>query len=376
MSHQRLHEIRKEVERGNVSERTVDELSLFKYTKQCQYDNAWNRTNKRCRGIIFNTITGTIVNRPFDKFFNMGERPNTMPKVLRSKLKHGVEAYDKLDGSCISIFYYDGRWRCSTPGSITSPQAKYAEMVLLLKYDLSKLPTDLTYVCEMVAPFDRQDKVVDYGSRNDLTLLAAFEKKWDQTEVPRGRLRTLFADTGIELAPMYPLDSEDPFGTKVPDGKEGFVLLFHDGLRVKVKGRWYKHWARIISGITLKNVAELLEVSDDDSVRKELTPRGAPPEIKENLDDTIAEVNLIREEVEEEVDKWWIQAEDYTDFKACAEIFKQAGPVRHILFARMRGNKDGEQRALWSRVKDRICEKNKALASHGEDNQEESEAGS
>ena len=85
MSHQALALVRKEVERGHVTERTHGPLSLYKYSPSCTYDKAWNKTNMRCRGIVFDTSTGAIVCRPFNKFFNLNERPSTKARYVLSK---------------------------------------------------------------------------------------------------------------------------------------------------------------------------------------------------------------------------------------------------------------------------------------------------
>lgn len=349
MSHQVLHQIRKEVERGNVKERSYGDLSLFKYTPSCVYDKAWNKTNLRCRGIIFNSQTGTIVGRPFNKFFNVGERPNTKVKILNNRAKKmGIFATAKLDGSMTSIWWYQGMWHCATPGSITSPQARYALLNLLPRYNLKGLPRDITYVCEFISPTDRSDKVVNYGDREDLTLLAAFENKWDLTEVPRQRVESFAAKAGLPIVDEYQLDPEDPWGTEIPRGEEGFVVRFDDGFRVKVKSRWYMKWHRVLGQITTNNLIQLFEDAGDPRC---LLSREAPPHAREKLDDIVSYITKLKQEIEIEVDKWWNKAEDHTNFKQCAELFKQAGDIQHILFARMRGNEQGERSAIYKRIK-------------------------
>ena len=100
MSFQRLSELRKEVARDHIVERPVDHLSLFQYSFGCIKRKAWNNTTTKARGIVFDTNTGTVVCRPFTKFFNVGERSNTKIKILARKLqKQKAFATQKLDGT-------------------------------------------------------------------------------------------------------------------------------------------------------------------------------------------------------------------------------------------------------------------------------------
>ncbi len=353
MSHQVLQQIRREVAAGAVTEGTLGDLSIFKYSPDCVYDSMWNDVVKRCRGIVFDTTTGTIVARPFDKFFNVNERPDTNVRLLEKKAQsQKMVATKKLDGSMISIWNYKGTWHCSTPGGLSSPQAQHAEG-LLVKYNLSKLPTDLTYVCELICPWDRKDKVVDYGDRDELVLLAAFENRWDLVEVPRSRLVALSMGTGLQLVEIYPLDEEDPWSTPIPVGEEGFVVRFEDGLRVKVKSRWYMHWHRLLSQVSYKHMIELLEGGGDP---KTVLSKDAPPHAKAALDDILAHILTLKENIESEVDEWWLKADDTTDFKACAELFRHAGPIQHLLFARMRGHEIGYQKCLYKMIRTQVKE--------------------
>jgi RNA ligase len=59
-----------------------------------------NALRRECRGIIFDNETGALLRRPYHKFFNVNERPETM----KLDLTRGHTVYDKLDGSMIVPF--------------------------------------------------------------------------------------------------------------------------------------------------------------------------------------------------------------------------------------------------------------------------------
>jgi len=350
MSFEALNHIKTQVARGAVRERAEGNLSLFEYSAQCMFDDMWNKTVMRCRGIVFDTAKGKVVGRPFDKFFNLNERSNTKTKILLHKAKRtGFSATKKLDGSMISFWFYEGKWHCNTPGSMGSPQAQYARDKLLPKYNLERLPQDLSYICELICPWDRKDKVIQYGPIDDLVMIAAFENKWDLVEVPKARVDMLAATAGIGRVEDLPLTVEDFLTHKIPDGEEGYVLRFDDGFRVKIKSAWYTRWHRIVGALTEKNVAELLSTGDYKSFVKDI-----PESIREGFDDVAAIVITMKEQIEKEVDQWWAQTKDPTNYKECAELFKQAGPIQAILFGRMRNNPDAEQKALWKIIQERL----------------------
>jgi RNA ligase len=205
-----LNKLWKEVEAGRVSVSQSGGLSIFKYTQETHIKNLWNETNRHARGIIF-AADGTIVARPFEKFFNLGECPQT--QVDNLPWHENVEVYEKMDGSCgIGYFGMDGpspattiipintvlgdpipMWRLATPGSMESDQAIEGTRILnewvdsetgkrptttsagwsVPKYDLQYLPTDCTPVFEIIYPENRI--VVDYAGETFLSLLAIFE---------------------------------------------------------------------------------------------------------------------------------------------------------------------------------------------------------
>ena len=61
---------------------------------------------RECRGLIFCKETGTVIRRPFHKFFNVNERAETQLGNLDFDQNHKIET--KLDGSMIAVFLLDG----------------------------------------------------------------------------------------------------------------------------------------------------------------------------------------------------------------------------------------------------------------------------
>lgn len=216
---------------------TVD-LLICNYTAKCQYDPFWTEETLMSRGLIINS-SGEIIQRPFKKFFNLGESP---------EIPDGdFHVYEKYDGSLGILYWVDDKPFIATRGSFNSEQAKKGSE-LIQNYDVSKLNRDYTYLFEIIYPFNRI--VVDYGEHEKLILLAIIE-----------------TETGLEM----PLESEVFETAKLYDGldleaikqiknekDEGFVIKWHDGFRLKYKFDEYVRLHRILTQCTARSIWDLL----------------------------------------------------------------------------------------------------------------------
>ena len=45
-------------------------LTIWNYTDKVQYDGLWDDVTLQCRGLITENVTGSVLVRPFNKFFN------------------------------------------------------------------------------------------------------------------------------------------------------------------------------------------------------------------------------------------------------------------------------------------------------------------
>jgi RNA ligase len=73
-------------------------------TTQKEKEKEYYKLLRECRGIVFDSKTGELVNRPFHKFFNInGELEECSSKYIDLKKKHYW--LEKLDGSMISAIY-------------------------------------------------------------------------------------------------------------------------------------------------------------------------------------------------------------------------------------------------------------------------------
>ncbi|MFE3492978.1 T4 RnlA family RNA ligase [Streptomyces sp. NPDC059175] len=249
------------VEAGHITRKRHPELplSIYTYTRTCQYERAWNHVTTRCRGLVADDVTGEVVALPLPKFFNVGEHASDQP-YAPALPDEPFEVYDKVDGSLAVVFHYAGRWRVASKGSFISTQARWAQRLLDGK-DTSALVPGVTYLAEILYPQNRI--VVDYGDRRDLVLLAAFAK--DGTEIALARVAGEWAGIGsvVTVWPAMPLADLLALAesNRLPGGRtatgtdaEGFVLRFASGVRAKAKLSEYVRLHKVLTGVTERDV--------------------------------------------------------------------------------------------------------------------------
>lgn len=249
------------VEAGHVTRKQHPELplSIYTYTRTCQYERVWNQVTTRCRGLVADDATGEIVALPLPKFFNVGEHVSGQP-YAPALPDEPFEVYDKVDGSLAVVFHYAGRWRVASKGSFVSIQAQWAQR-LLDGRDTSALVPGVTYLAEILYPQNRI--VVDYGDRRDLVLLAAFAK--DGTEIALARAAEDWEGIGsvVTVWPAMPLAELLALAenNRLPGGRdargtdaEGFVLRFASGVRAKAKLAEYVRLHKVLTGVTERDI--------------------------------------------------------------------------------------------------------------------------
>lgn len=246
---------------GHVTRKSHPELplSIYTYTRTCQYERVWNRVTVRCRGLVADDGTGEIVALPLPKFFNVGEHEAGQP-YAPGLPDEPFEVYDKVDGSLAVVFHYAGRWRVASKGSFISTQATWAQRLLDGK-DTSGLVPGVTYLAEILYPQNRI--VVDYGERRDLVLLAAFGKDGTEVALAEAALHWDGIGSVVTVWPAMPLAELLALAeaNRLPGGRaatgteaEGFVLRFASGVRAKAKLAEYVRLHKVLTGVTERDI--------------------------------------------------------------------------------------------------------------------------
>ena len=241
------------IERGLIQKQIHPTLplSIYNYSRTTQYDGLWDDITLACRGLVLDN-DGNVIAKPFPKFFNYEELVGN--KFEHSKIPNeDYTIYEKMDGSLGICFNYNGEWIMATRGSFTSEQAIKGRE-LLDKYSIDKLDKNNTYLFEIIYTDNRI--VVDYKGVEKLVLLSAFHTE-SGVEVPYSSLFFMY-EIGFELVTKYKDRSFEDLKLGISKDKEGYVIRFNSGMRMKIKGDEYVRLHRILTNFSSKDIWELL----------------------------------------------------------------------------------------------------------------------
>ena len=245
-------------------------LTIYNYSRECQYASLWDEVTLRCRGLIIDD-QDVIVASGFDKFFNWEE---AYPKGDIPFTDKWVWIQEKMDGSLGILFYYAGDWHLATRGSFASDQAVRGMEILKRDHDLLKFNKEAAYICEIIYPENRI--VVTYEGEKIVFLSVMYKMQ----ELSWAQAKAIMHSSGIKAESIvkthyYETLSKDLYTylkDKEEDNKEGFVLRFYpSNYRVKVKFEEYVRLHRILTEISNLDIWQgLMDEKEVSSIVKEV----------------------------------------------------------------------------------------------------------
>jgi len=222
---------------------------------------------QQCRGLIVDEADDwKIVSFPYTKFFNHGEGH-----------AHDIDwntarVYEKLDGSIMTLYHYDGEWQVASNGSpdaggdLPHNRTKTFKMMFWQTFqELGyKLPenTEACYMFELMTPENRvviphkTNKLVLHGARYTTARMAYQEMT---PEYVAGR-------TGWECVKTFPLSdlqgvltmSESLNGMEC----EGFVVCDRNFNRQKIKVKAYVALHHLKSSLSKRRLVEIVQSNE------------------------------------------------------------------------------------------------------------------
>lgn len=241
--------LRKMVKKGYVKEIKHDkhDLFLYNYTPKTQYDSFWNEVTLQCRGLILDK-KGNKIAVPFKKFFNIEELDN-IPKL-------NFDVFEKMDGSLGIMYFANDKPFIATRGSFNSEQSQKANELLYTKYNylFEKLDKSKTYLFEIIYPSNKI--VVNYNGIEDLFLIAIIDNKTGND--------CKIEEIGFPIVKKYDgIKDINELKNLNTENKEGFVIRFENGFRVKIKFSDYIRLHRLITQFSNVSIWDCLKNNDD-----------------------------------------------------------------------------------------------------------------
>lgn len=276
-------QIKPYIEQGYVTERSHpqnEDVKIFNYTMECQFDKKWDDVTMHCRGLIINTATGEVLARPFKKFFNLDEHfhmgfqlPNEEPHVL-----------EKMDGSLGILYYLNDTPMIATRGSFVSEQAQWATDYFNQHFahdeEFKKEAQGKTYLFEIIYPANRI--VVDYDF-SGLVLLAIMHIDEPIEYVPE-------AHHLFPVVKHYPYEPLSKLKKHTKENAEGYVLHYASNhVRVKIKFEEYVRLHKIVTGLSERGIWEML-VEHGINLQTRDVLKNIPDEFHKWMDGVIAQL--------------------------------------------------------------------------------------
>jgi RNA ligase len=352
-------------------------LSIYNYSRTCQYGGLWDEITLACRGLVLDN-EGNVIAKPFPKFFNYEEHTaEEIPNEL-------FDVYEKMDGSLGICFYYEreltyseryklwfngnyetgmeyfeeivpnfddpyyhptptkkGEWHIATRGSFISEQAVKGKE-LLGKYNFQKLHTDYTYLFEIIY---KENRIVCDYDFEDVVLLGVINTKTGievnlHSDTEDVRIQNIIRNIGLNVVTRYNTFGEgfDELKREISNSKEGYVIRFRNGMRMKIKGDEYVRLHRILTNFSTTDIWELLRSGGD---MNEFLER-VPDEFDKWVKSTISDLKYAHFQICERAGKLHdgFRYGKYGDVypeptkKEFAEfVMKQYVPLRSVMFA-------------------------------------------
>ena len=337
------------VEQGFLRKSEKDDMVLYGYTDHCTFERHWNEYTRVARGLILNKHTGEVIAKPFPKFFNLGEMPETfLPNVLIEK---NYETFEKVDGSLGIIFFHDGRWQIATRGSFYSEQAqKGAE--LLKKYNLDRAPIGMTILAEIIYPENKI--IVDYGDQEKLVVLGGFDRNSGHEFSP-STMEDMAEFLGMEFAKRYSYTIEEMIALQktMSKNEEGFVVRYSSGLRVKIKGDEYMKIAKMISSMSPISFWESMEGGVVNRTYLAQLPEDIRNEFEPIVDELEQQYSKIMSEIVQDVSNLPTTELTHEGRKRIGIFLRDTKEIKHpsAMFPYLTGGKDNLDKYILKQIR-------------------------
>ena len=162
---------------------------------------------------------------------------------------------DKLDGSLGIAFWTGTDWYVKTAGSFESDQAKWANEWFDMIIDPSVLDKSKTYLFEII--YDEDKHPIEYDFEG-LVLLGIVDTKTG-IEEPLSEILRIAKELNVrhaEVLEFTDFDEVVKYAKNLPKTKEGIVITFENGFKLKVKGDEFLALQKIFHFLTKDVVYE------------------------------------------------------------------------------------------------------------------------
>jgi hypothetical protein len=283
---------------------------------------------RECRALTINYQDLSLVAKSFNRFFNWGEVAEEAPLFNWNNFT----SQEKIDGSLVLFYYFDGSWQVNTRGSF----ANFPILNRTWQVEQFNLEKDLTWK-EAITKALEINSLDDLGLDKSLTYVCEFCSPWNKvirTYPPQVYLLTCFAGEeevgerpteSFKSVPEYHFTSPEEITQFCNSHKdstfEGVVVKDNLNHRWKIKNLRYLAYSRIRGqdGSALFNPSNLLPFvlqNEEDELKATLSTSqllGQFPEVMEAYQKVKSQVANAYSEIEQLWQETW-QIESQKEF--------------------------------------------------------------
>lgn len=243
-----------------------DGLVSANFTRDVFQSRQWDEIVTRARGLFLRGQN--VVARSYDKFFNLGERPETEREALRENLEFPVTVYVKENGY-LGIVGYDETTDSLVFCSKSTTEGPFAQTLKEAFFRMCAAPekvreylreTHSSLVFEVVDPVG-DPHIISYGFKDPvLFLLDVVHRSEAFEKAPYLELQHVAERFGFFIkrcgGTLHNVEEFDAWLDQVTapgyrfggvEDVEGFVLEDTKGFQTKIKLHFYSFWKRMRS---------------------------------------------------------------------------------------------------------------------------------
>jgi hypothetical protein len=218
---------------------------------------------QQCRGIILDEARDwQIVSYPYNKFFNYGE--THAPQLNWDTAR----VYEKLDGSLMTLYYYQKQWRVQSSGTADGTgrvggfNYSFSQLFWQVWQELNyQIPQEIEYcfMFELMSPYNR---IVVRQHSNNLVLHGVRNLKTLEEEEPH----ICGNKYQWKVANSYPLQTLEEIitacNTLDPMDCEGYIICDRDFNRIKIKSPEYVAISHLKTGFSTRSIIEIIVTNE------------------------------------------------------------------------------------------------------------------
>lgn len=305
---------------GNINVSEKDGFYLYNYNDVVLVPRD-DPIIRLCRGLVIRE-DGKIMSYAFNRFFNYHEVECDEVDILNADI------LEKLDGSCISIWYDGNDWRVTTRGSFPPAEQgiDYNKEFRRLFNNFDLLVPGHTYIFELCSSSNR---IITHYDEEFVTLIGVRDLDSLQ-ELDQNHLDEIAARLEVRRPKRYPASNIDDCRAlfeQMKDDEEGLVVVDGNFNRFKLKQESYLKMAKIMK---LKNQDILDYVRGFTIIDADFNKM---PEVR----DKIAEINGMNSMTEDLILKIYSEIENIAEQKDFA-LKAVKYPFSSVLFQLRKGS--------------------------------------